>query len=312
MIFKKRILVTGGAGFIGSHLCEALLENNNQVFIVDDLSTGYEKNISSIMDNVEFYRSSITEFNLDSLKKIDCVVHLAAQTSVPLSIEAFKESTNSNLNGFINVIDYCKNRNIPLVYASSSAVYGNLAFGDDTNEAIDLISPYATDKYATELYAKMANNIYQLSSIGLRFFNVYGERQDPSSQYSGVISVFIDSMIDGRPIKINGGSQTRDFIYVKDVIKSIINAIDYSSRVNVAENINILTGYSISIDHLFELISERINYDQDPIYTDFLIGDPLKSDGSINKLQSILNLDPIEFISLKDGLNQTIKAIEIR
>ena len=133
----------------------------------------------------------------------------------------------------------------------------------------------------------------RLSSIGLRFFNVYGERQDPSSQYSGVISVFIDSMIDGRPIKINGGSQTRDFIYVKDVIKSIINAIDYSSRVNVAENINVLTGYSISIDHLFELISERINYDQDPIYTDFLIGDPLKSDGSINKLQSILNLDPI-------------------
>ena len=98
MIFKQRILVTGGAGFIGSHLCEVLLENNNQVFIIDDLSTGYEKNISTIIDDIDFYHFSITEFNLDVLKKIDYIVHLASQTSVPLSIEDFKESTNSNIN----------------------------------------------------------------------------------------------------------------------------------------------------------------------------------------------------------------------
>ncbi len=307
---NNRILITGGAGFIGSHLCDALLSENNELFVIDDLSTGYEHNISSIINDINFFHSCIRKFKYNSLKKIDCVVHLAAQTSVPLSIENFRESTTINLDGFINVLDFCVKDKIPLVYASSSAVYGNLPLGDDATETIDLISPYAADKFTAELYGKMANTIYQLSNIGLRFFNVYGERQDPSNQYSGVISVFMDSMINDRAVKIYGGSQTRDFIYVKDVIKSICSAIDCSSRLNISEKVNVLTGQSITIDHLFELLSKSIDYNQDPIHTDFLIGDPLKSDGTTKKLKSILNLDPKRFTDLEDGLNQTILSIK--
>ena len=127
--------------------------------------------------------------------KIDGVIHLAAQASVPLSVEDFRISTRSNINGSINVMDYCCRSHVPLVYASSSAVYGNLPVGDDAIRDVDLLSPYAADKYVMEIYAQMAHKVYGLSSVGLRFFNVYGPRQDPHSPYSGVISVFIERML---------------------------------------------------------------------------------------------------------------------
>jgi UDP-glucose 4-epimerase len=170
------ILVTGGAGFIGSNLCDYLVDRKNHVTIIDDLSTGNISNLTYIFDNIIFYNEKIESFDFNKLQKIDAVVHLAAQPSVPISIENFGDSSSSNILGSIKVIDYCRSNLIPLIYASSSAVYGNLEIGDDQSSEVELLSPYATDKYAMELYAKTANELYQLSSIGLRFFNVYGPR----------------------------------------------------------------------------------------------------------------------------------------
>ena len=157
------------------------------------------------------------------MPKLDAVIHLAAQASVPVSIQSFGRSSSSNLLGTVRIVDFCRIKNIPLVYASSSAVYGNLVIGNDEENIIELLSPYATDKFVMELYCKTSMEIYNMSSIGLRFFNVYGPRQDPTSQYSGVISIFIDRIIKNKPITIYGGYQTRDFVFVKTLLNVYID-----------------------------------------------------------------------------------------
>ena len=310
MMTETNILVTGGGGFIGSHVCDELIRLGNTLTVIDDLSTGNIENLQGIVNDIDFYEEKIETFNLNSLKDIGAIIHLAAQTSVPLSIEKFKDSSNSNINGCLNIIDYSKEKGIPLVYASSSAVYGNLPIGDDSSMNTDLISPYAVDKYTMELYGKMANALYQLPNIGLRFFNVYGERQDPSSQYSGVISVFIDQMLNQQQVTIHGGHQTRDFIYVSNIVESIIASLSLLKKRRIFENINVLTGVSTSINELFKILAQHIDYNISPKYTDLLLGDPIESGGTIAKLQSRLMLDPNVFKTLNEGLLRTIKSID--
>ena len=306
MITRKRILITGGAGFIGSHVCDALISNDNKLIIVDDLSTGYESNIEHILDKVDFYNEKIEEFDLNSIGKVDGIIHLAAQTSVPLSIEQFKISSLTNIYGFLNVVDFCKEDGIPLIFASSSAIYGNLSIGNDESGEIDLISPYASDKYTMELYGKMANRLFNLPNIGLRFFNVYGPRQDPSSQYSGVISVFISQMKNKESVTIHGGHQTRDFIYVSDVVTGIILSMSHLFNKSTYDQINLLTGSSTSINELFRKLANILGYGQEPKYTELLSGDPEQSDGTTNKMKTILSLNPEFFVKLDDGLKNTI------
>ena len=310
MMTETNILVTGGGGFIGSHVCDELIRLGNTLTVIDDLSTGNIENLQGIVNDIDFYEEKIETFNLNSLKDIGAIIHLAAQTSVPLSIEEFKDSSNSNISGCLNIIDYSKEKGIPLVYASSSAVYGNLPIGDDSSMNTDLISPYAVDKYTMELYGKMANALYQLPNIGLRFFNVYGERQDPSSQYSGVISVFIDQMLNQQQVTIHGGHQTRDFIYVSNIVESIIASLSLLKKRRIFENINVLTGVSTSINELFKILAQHIDYNISPKYTDLLLGDPIESGGTIAKLQSTLMLDPNVFKTLNEGLLRTIKSID--
>jgi len=306
MINNKRILVTGGAGFIGSHICDALIQLGNEIVVVDDLSSGYEENIAHLSEKIKFYEETIETIDLKKLKKLNGVIHLAAQSSVSLSIENFKVSSRSNIDGFLNVIDFCKNNRLPLVFASSSAVYGNVPKGDDKSLETELISPYAVDKYSVELYAKMAKTVYQLPSIALRFFNVYGERQDPNSQYSGVVSVFINQMNNDMEVTIHGGYQTRDFIYVSDVVDSTIRSMKLLYKEPICEQINILTGKSTSIDDLFLILAEHLDYRKKPKYTDLLVGDPVESTGTQEKLEDLLLLDPKNFTSLHNGLLKTI------
>ena len=305
---NNRILITGGAGFIGSHLCDYLLDHGFEVIVIDNMSSGHKKNIAHIINNIDFYENDIEAFELSQLERIDCVVHLAAQTSVPKSISHLNSSSSSNLIGFINILNFCRVNFVPLVFASSAAVYGNLPFGDDSTDNVELLSPYAVDKYAMELYAKMANSVYGLSSIALRFFNVYGERQDSKSRYSGVISVFIDQMLNKKEIIIYGGFQTRDFIYVGDAVRSIFNAINIVIDQNVCNQFNILTGMSVSIDHLFNLLSNILDYSLEPNYKELTVGDPAKSGGTVKKLNDELSLDSNSFTSLEDGLLKTIKS----
>ena len=305
-----KILITGGAGFIGSNLCDYLLLKKHKIVIVDDLSTGHKSNLSSIFDKIEFYKEKIEWFDFDKVSDIDAIVHLAAQPSVPLSITNFADSSSSNLLGTINVIDYCRVRKIPFIYASSSAVYGNLPLGDDESKKIDLLSPYATDKYAMELYANTAYKLYQLSSIGLRFFNVYGPRQDPNSPYSGVISIFADRILEGREITINGGHQTRDFVYVKDVVNTIYQAITLVSKSVICEVSNVLTGESVTIDHLSSQMMDIVGVNVNKTYQDLSMGDPEQSDGTVEKMVKLFSIEIRRFSKLREGLQETIQYIK--
>ncbi len=300
------VLVTGGAGFIGSNLVDFLVHKEKSVIVVDDLSSGTLVNLSRSIDKIEFYQQKIEQFDFSLCSEITSVIHLAAQASVPFSISNFKESTSSNILGTIRVIDFCTSRQIPLIYASSSALYGKLPFGNDQNAEIDLLSPYAADKYAMEMYASVAFKLHKLSSVGLRFFNVYGPRQNSSSVYSGVISIFINRLLKQKSITINGGQQTRDFVYIDDVIKAIFKSLENASNEYMCEKINVLSGTSISINTLADTVIEILNSKSVKLYKSLRPGDVEHSSGSVKKMVRLLGTELDDMIQLREGLNRTI------
>tara|TARA_Y100000741_G_scaffold171698_1_gene130026 strand:- start:326 stop:1255 length:930 start_codon:yes stop_codon:yes gene_type:complete len=303
---NNTFLVTGGCGFIGSHLVDRLLKENCKVIIIDDLSTGYLKNVNENDKNLEIYVNEVENFNFNLLGKVDGVFHLAAQASVPISIKSFFNSSKSNMLSTFKIIEFCENKTIPLVYASSSAIYGNLPFGKEDGD-IHLLNPYSADKFSTEMYLSSSNNINNLPSFGLRFFNVYGPKQDSSSPYSGVISIFINRILNNKPLTINGGYQTRDFIYVDDVINCIINAFNYLKNNKNAYVSNVLTGKSISINFLVENLSKILNVKPVCNYKDLQKGDPELSEGCVKKMKSFFDMNSYNFVTLKKGLEKTIK-----
>ena len=303
---KKTILITGGAGFIGSHLAESLTKIYS-VIVIDNLSTGYIKNLDSIVDEICFINNNIESVDFSRLGKIDAIVHLSAQTSAPLSIKDFKKSSNQNLSGTLSIVDYCRINNIPVVYASSAAVYGNLPLGDDCSNKVDLISPYAVDKYAMEKYLEMSYKLYGLSSIGLRFFNVYGPRQDPINPYSGVISTFIDNLLSEKKLQVNGGYQTRDFVYVADVVQLITQSIEIVVNKSIYDVVNVLSGYSCSIDKLVNVLSKLTEINPKVERNKLPYGDPERSVGTIEKISTIYGVDLNNFTSLEVGLKKIIK-----
>ena len=305
----SKILVTGGAGFIGSNLVESLLRNKYNVIVLDNLTTGHKSNLQKVLNEIDLIVDNLETYDLSQLRNITAVIHLSAQASVPISIENFKASSTANILGSIKVIDFCKQLNIPLIYASSSAIYGKMEEGDDDATEIDLLSPYSVDKYAMEMYAKVANQIYGLSSVGLRFFNVYGPRQDPSSPYSGVISIFTDSLLKGESITINGGYQTRDFIYVYDVVRAIEQSLLNAFKTCECEQINILTGHSISIDKLAGMLIDKIGVKVQITYQELQIGDPVHSNGTCKKMKRLLKIDHRKLTPLSAGLTETINFL---
>jgi UDP-glucose 4-epimerase len=301
-----KYLVTGGAGFIGSHLTEELLRNGHFVYVYDDLSSGYESNLN-LHKSLSFIRKRIQDENLNMIPKIDGIFHLGAQASVPLSIEKFFESSNNNLVSSLKVFEIARNYDVPVVYASSSAIYGNLPIGDDEKPIYEILSPYAQDKLVLEEYAKLFFELYKISSIGLRFFNVYGPKQDPTNPYSGVISIFIDRFLKNLPVIINGGYQTRDFIYVKDIVNTLIRSMDVAKSREICDSTNVGTGLSKTVNELFNKLSDIFNYKPEVIYRPLLLGDPDKSSGTFNKLSDILKMKQSEFFSFDYGLKYTVE-----
>jgi len=233
----NRWLVTGAAGFIGSHIVETLLKCNQQVVGLDNFSTGHQRNLAEIKEGVEldqwknfdFVEGDVRELATcqTACKDMDYVLHQAALASVPDSIKNPVEYNQTNVTGFVNILTAAKARKVKrFVYASSSAVYGN---GEELpkreDKTIDPISPYAASKFINEIYAKTFSHCYGLETVGLRYFNVFGSRQDPNGPYAAVIPKWITGMLEGEnPIVYGGGRQTRDFIFVKDVARININA----------------------------------------------------------------------------------------
>ena len=304
-----KYLITGGAGFIGSHLIEDLINKGHQIICIDDLSTGKLSNLPT-NKNIKLIINSVQNLELNEIPiNIDGIFHLAAQASVPQSIDNFFDSSKNNLLSMLKVWEIANKFNIPIVYATSSAVYGNLAVGDDTLHNYDILSPYAQDKLTMEHYADMAWKVYKTKSIGLRFFNVFGPRQDPSNPYSGVISIFIDRLNSNLPVTVNGGHQTRDFIYVLDVVKCLSRSMTILQENALCETFNVGTGKSVTIDSLLEYLSVIINVKPEVLKAKLPIGDPKKSSGIYNKLNELLSININEFTNLKEGLKETIRLL---
>ena len=301
-----KYLVTGGAGFIGSHLIDRLILANHDVICIDDLSSGYMHNLHNL-DSLKFINKKIQDITFDELDNdISGIFHLAAQASVPISINDFYNSSSNNLLATLKVWEIAKNNNIPVVYASSSAVYGNLPFGDDTANEFDIMCPYAQDKLTMEDYARLCWGLYQTSSLGLRFFNVYGPRQDATNAYSGVISIFIDKLLKDEDITVNGGYQTRDFIFVEDIVNVINESMIKLSNNKICDTINVGTGVSISVNKLLDNLSSLTNKKPTVIYKDLPKGDPDRSMGRYEKFDEIINLKRNLFSNLNTGLEKTI------
>jgi len=300
-----RYLVTGGAGFIGSHIVEYLLEQGHQVRVLDNLSSGFRENLDGFPNQqyLKFIEGDIRTFEIvkKCAENIDGIFHQAALVSVPLSIKQPQASFENNAQGSFNVFEAARQENIKhIVYASSAAIYGkNTCLPLKETEPYAPLSPYALDKIYLEQLAKLYWQSYGIVSVGLRYFNVYGLRQNPDSPYSGVISIFVDRLLKNKPIVIYGdGEQTRDFINIKDVVSA--NVLSMNTVQQGAEVFNVGTGQATSLKKLLLILQNILENDSIPQYGLAREGDIRHSLANNIKLKSTLNWKPET--TLKYGL----------
>jgi UDP-glucose 4-epimerase len=299
-------LVTGGCGFIGSHLVNALEKSGDRVTVLDDLSTGRRENVSG---STKVVVGTITDPSIIQalLKDIDGVFHLAAIASVERSRTEWRQTHAVNLTGFVNILDGIVGlpAPIPVVYASSAAVYGNAPQAPvlETVPARPMTA-YGADKLGCELHARVGAEVHRIPSTGLRFFNVYGPRQDPRSPYSGVISIFCDRLHRGKPIEIHGdGGQTRDFIYVTDVVEFLLAAMRTTSA--GARVFNVCTGAGTSVLELAGTIAELCKAQLEINFKPLRAGDIRVSLGSASLASESLRLEAR--VPVRQGLAQTLE-----
>lgn len=302
---KGKYLITGCAGFIGSHLAKTIFKDHDLI-LIDDLSEGKLKNLPLNFQK-KIIKKKIQDLKNIKNQKLKGIFHLAAQSSVPLSISDFYNSSSNNVASSIKVFELAKKFNIPVIYASSSAIYGDLPIGNDNKKKFSITSPYAQDKLVLEDYAKMSYDVFGVSSVGLRLFNVYGPGQNSNSPYSAVIPIFLNRMKKNQTVIINGGYQTRDFIYVEDVVKIMIllmNKIQKKKKFNV---FNVGTGKSITINYLYKLIKKKLRSKSKFKKRKLDKFDPKKSFGTLKKLNKFLNLKKNFFTKLENGIEKTLR-----
>jgi UDP-glucose 4-epimerase len=305
---NKNVAITGGAGFIGSNLAYELATNNT-VIIVDNLSTGRVENIADLIDreNVTFIQASILNLHLlaEVFSGIDFVFHHAAIPSVSRSVENPLSTNEINVTGTLNVLMAARNNKVKkVIFASSSSVYGNtpsLPMIEDTTPAP--LSPYAVTKLVGEYYCQIFQQIYHLPTISLRYFNIYGPRQNPNSEYAAVIPRFISRVSEDKPPIIYGdGNQRRDFTYIEDAIQANIMA----ATSNTSGIFNVGTESNTTINGIAEAIIKIMDRDFQPIYQEPRVGDIRDSQASISKARTI-GYEPQ--YSLEDGLRETIRRL---
>jgi UDP-N-acetylglucosamine/UDP-N-acetyl-alpha-D-glucosaminouronate 4-epimerase len=299
-------LITGGAGFIGSHLCEELVRRGEQVRVVDSLVTGKRQNLAHL-PQIEFIHGDLADIDVArrAVQDIEYVLHQAAIPSVPRSIEDPLTSNRANIDATVNLLVAARDARVRrMVYAGSSSAYGN----SQTLPKVETmptapLSPYALQKLVAEQYCQLFTGLYGFETVTIRYFNVFGPRQDPSSPYSGVISLFIRALCEGRCPTIYGdGEQTRDFTYVANVVDGALRACHAANA--SGEVINVATGGRISLNQLFDTLRRQVGSTLEPIYSAPRAGDVRDSQADIAKARRLLGYAPT--VSFSDGLERTV------
>ena len=303
----RNCLVTGGAGFIGSHLAATLAARGDRVRVADNLSTGYRHNLEAIGGGVEFLEGDLAEsaFAARAVEGIDLVFHQAAIPSVPRSVKDPAGSHRANIDASLNVLIAARDAGVRrVVYAGSSSAYGDTPVLPKREDMPpNPRSPYALQKLVAEQYASLFTQLYGLETVTIRYFNVFGPRQDPSSAYSGVISQFAKALTEGHSPTIYGdGGQTRDFTYIDNVVDGVLRAGDAPEA--SGEVINVATGGRISLLELFEQMKRITGADVAPVFVDARAGDVRDSQADIAKAKRLLGYEPV--VSFEDGLARTI------
>ena len=316
-------LVTGVAGFIGSNLTETLLSLNQKVIGIDNFSTGYEHNLEDIKScittkqwaNFSFIEGDISDYEtcMSVTEDVDIILNQAALGSVPRSIENPINSNNSNVTGFLNIITSAKNNGVKrVVYASSSSVYGDSKELPKVEERTgNLLSPYSVTKMVNELYAGVFNKTYGLEIIGLRYFNVFGKRQNPNGAYAAVIPKWVSSLLNNEDVYINGDGQTsRDFTYIQNVVQANIMAGLTTNKKAFGEVFNTAVGGRSTLVELYDSIVENLNNNienfekKDAIFRDFRQGDIRHSNANIDKIKEMIEYEPTH--DIQSGLRESI------
>jgi len=308
----KKILITGGAGFIGSNIVDYLVANKyKHITVLDNLETGNLNNIQTHINSkkVHFIQGSISDYDtcLAATKGQDIILHQAALGSVPRSIINPLATHQTNVTGFVNILEAARTNKVNrVVYASSSSVYGDDLNMPKKEEIVgNPLSPYAVSKKTNELYAAVFASTYQMEIIGLRYFNVFGPKQNPAGPYAAVIPIFMDKLLNKISPTIYGdGNNTRDFTYVENVIQANLLAAFTKDKAAVNQVYNIAYGATTSLNKLFELIATDLKLDTKVIYGDKRPGEIKDSFASIDKAKNLLGYKPL--VSLEEGIKKSI------
>lgn len=309
---SKSFLVTGGAGFIGSHLVAYLLRSGaKKVRVLDNLATGLQANVDlfAAYDNYEFIQGDICDFDtcMAACKDIHYVSHQAALGSVPRSVKDPVASNLVNVSGFLNMLTAAKDTGVEaFVYASSSAVYGDEPNLPKVEERVgNPLSPYAVTKKTNELYADVFAKLYGMKLIGFRYFNVFGERQDPNGPYAAVMPLFVSGILNNTTVYINGdGGQTRDFTYVDNAVQANVRGMLCENPEAFGKVYNIAVGENFSVNYLYQAIRELLGIAHEATYRQEREGDIRNSLADISRAKSLLGYDPQ--YRFTDGLQRTV------
>ena len=302
-----RYLITGGAGFIGSHLTEELVRRGEVVRVVDNLITGKRQNLAHI-PRVDFIEGDLAHLDVArrASEGVDFVLHQAAIPSVPRSVQDPIASNRANIDASLNILVAARDAGVKrVVYAGSSSAYGDApTLPKVETMPAQPLSPYALQKLVAEQYGQMFTRLYGLETVTIRYFNVFGPRQDPSSPYSGVISVFISALCEGRQPTIYGdGEQTRDFTYVANVVDGVLRACTAPGV--SGEVINVATGGRISLNQLFRTIRDLVAVRVEPLYAAPRVGDVRDSQADIQKARRLLGYETT--VGFDEGLKKTVE-----
>lgn len=304
----KRALVTGGAGFIGSHLAEGLLKQGFEVRVLDNFATGRRDNLGQVTNDIELMEGDVRNLTTvrAAVRNVDVVFHEAALPSVERSVKHPLESNEVNIAGTLNVLVAARDANVGrVVYAASSAAYGNAAaLPKEESMTPDPLSPYAIGKLAGEQYMKVFTQLYGLSTVSLRYFNVFGPRQDPTTQYAGVIAKFTTCALEGKPYPVYGdGEQSRDFTYVENVVLS--NLLAAEAQLDHSPLLNIAFGERTTLNQILKLLNELTNQNLPASYGPERAGDVRHSHANLERAHKVLGYAPK--VDVREGLRRTLE-----